>query len=60
MKVVFLNISGFNKVFKQYEVKFFMAVNKVSVIGVLETRVKLNRGKIIVVRMFKKYLVENI
>lgn len=50
MKVLFWNIRGLNKVFKQYEVIFFISVNKIGVIGVLEIRVKLHRVKIIVVK----------
>ncbi|XP_074283244.1 uncharacterized protein LOC141607795 [Silene latifolia] len=58
MKVSSWNIRGFNDKIKQQEVRGYLRDNKVKVMGLLETRVKLNNFAAIS-RLFPSYLVMN-
>ncbi|XP_074265186.1 uncharacterized protein LOC141587607 [Silene latifolia] len=58
MRVSSWNIRGFNDPIKQQEVRGYLRENKVEVLGLLETRVKINNSAAIS-RLFPSYLVIN-
>lgn len=58
MKISSWNIRGFNDTLKQQEVVAFIRENKLDILGLMETKIKVDKKNKLIQKLFQNYRVE--